>query len=121
MGNSTKLRLDPNDEFLIHFEKFIENEKKIKKIIKLLLLKAENLNLETYNEYYISIEEYEKELKKSFSMMEKDIYKEKFNSKEKEEYKKKKLVLIKKKFMNLIEEYMKLPLKIFSTIKVSIK
>ena len=47
MGNSTKLRLDPNDEFLIHFEKFIENEKKIKKIIKLLLLKAENLNLET--------------------------------------------------------------------------
>ena len=53
--------------------------------------------------------------------MEKDIYKEKFNSKEKEEYKKKKLVLIKKKFMNLIEEYMKLPLKIFSTIKVSIK
>lgn len=120
MGNNVTL---PDDEFKKSYENFNQNEATMRKIIKKLISQAEILKLESYNEEYKIIKILDNKMKINFDLMEKDYLTSKTQNINTKllELKKTRLSEIKKRYLTLIEEYMQLPLKIFSTLKLSIQ
>ena len=117
MGN--KINLPPNDEFLINYNQFIFKERELKCVINDLYALAETLKLESYNKKYENIKRIDNEIKFLYNQMEKNVIDK--NNQNHEFYKKQKLVEVKKKYLSLIEDYMKIPIKIFSALKLEIR
>lgn len=117
MGN--KINIPENDEFFINYKQFIIKETELKNKIDELYRLADNLRLESYNEKYDKIKIIDNEIKFLYSQMEKKAVDR--NNPKLEEIKRKKLIEVKKKYLSLLEDYMKIPVKIFSTIKLEIK
>ncbi len=118
----SKLNLPKDDEFLNYYNEYILKESELKSIIDELYRSAELLKIETYNERYEKIKVIDNNLKFLYKQMEGSAI-DKINPQQQkhEEFKKQKLVEVKKRYLSLIEEYMKIPIKIFSTIKLEIK
>lgn len=117
MGN--KMRLPENDEFSKLYSQFILKERELRIVIDDLGKLATTLRLESYNEKYEKIKVIDNEIKFVYYQMEKKAA-DKMNT-QNETLKKQLLVEVKKRYLSLIEDYMKIPLKIFSTIKLEIK
>jgi hypothetical protein len=117
MGN--KIDLPVNDEFSRLYSQFVLKEREIRLIINDLDKLAATLRLESYNNKYEKIKTIDNEIKFLYYQMEKKAA-DKMNS-QNDALKKQLLVEVKKRYMSLIEDYMKIPMRIFSTIKLEIK
>lgn len=117
MGN--KMKLPENDEFSRLYSDFMIKERELRIIIDDLNKLAATLRLESYNDKYEKIKSIDNEIKFLYYQMERKVA-DKMNA-QNETIKRQLLVEVKKRYMCLIEDYMKIPVKIFSTIKLEIK
>lgn len=117
MGN--KMNLPENDEFSTLYSQFILKERELRVIIEDLNKLAATLRLESYNEKYERIKSIDDNIKFLYYQMERKVLDK--MSPQNETIKKQLLIEVKKRYMSLIEDYMKVPVKIFSTIKLEIK
>ena len=114
MGN--KIKLPENDEFSMLYSQFILKERELRIVIEDLDKLAATLKLESYKEKYEKIKVIDNEIKFIYYQMERKAA-DKMNA-QNESVKKQLLVEVKKRYLSLIEDYMKIPVKIFSTIKL---
>jgi len=113
------MNLPENDEFSTLYSQFILKERELRVIIEDLNKLAATLRLESYNEKYERIKSIDDNIKFLYYQMERKVLDK--MSPQNETIKKQLLIEVKKRYMSLIEDYMKVPVKIFSTIKLEIK